>query len=201
MVKGADETQRPHTAMAAMEGTHQQPGSFSTHSPALPRWQSQQMALHSSLAGDAQQRPWAPSGWQSHNQQVAEQPHIPSNAVYGSQQPQASGLSVLPVLSQQPSGPQHSVLQPPGQAQSSEGLQLPLHVQQWLAVLANNSQQGMPRQPAPRQLSTSAQPSAQVPIVDAVNAATKLQEDVRQLRAELSDVRSKFAETQACPLC
>lgn len=158
------------------------------------------MALHNSLAGDAQQLPWASSGWQSHNQQVVEPPQVLSNAVFGSQQPQASGVGVLPVLTQQPSGTQHSVLLPEP-TQSSQGLQLPLHVQQWLAVLANNSQQGMPSQPTPRQLATSAQPSAHVPTADAVSAATDLHEDVRQLRAELSDVKSKFAETQACPFC
>ena len=45
----------------------------------------------------------------------------------------------------------------------------------------------------------SAKPSPRVPSPDAVNAASEMQEDLRQLRAELSDVKSKFAETQAPP--
>ena len=185
--------------MAAMEGRHLQPGSFSSDTPALLGPPSQQMALHSSLAVDTHQHPRASSGWQSYNQQVAEQPQIHSNAFQGSQQPQASGFGVLPVLIQQPSGQQQ--LPVPGQTQSPQGLQLPLHVQQWLALLANNSQQGVPSQHTPQQHATSAQTSPQVPSADAVNAvkATELQEDVRHLKAELSDVKSKFAETQACP--
>lgn len=184
--------------MASMESRQQHPVNFCSNNPALPQWPSQQMALHSSLAGDALQLPWASSGWQSHNNQVAEQPRLPSNAFQGNQQSHTSAFGVLPILTQ-PSGSQHSVLQSPGQTQLPPGLQLPLHVQQWLAVLANDSQQGIASQHTPQQHAISAQTSARVPSADAVNAATQLQEDVRQLRAELCDVKSKFAETQACP--
>lgn len=93
------------------------------------------------------------------------------------------------------------MLQPPGLTQppSSHGLQLPLHVQQWLAVLASDSQQGIQSQAAPKQHPISGTSPPDVSSADAAKAATQMQEDVRLLRAELTEVKSKFAETQVWP--
>lgn len=183
-----------------MESRHQQPVGFAAHSPALPELPSQQIALHSSLAGPAHQLHQPSFICSNQHAQVAQQAHIPSNASFGSQQPQASDFGAPPNPIQ-PSGLRPNMLQPPGLMQASEGLQLPLHVQQWLAVLANNSQQGTQSLTAPKQCATSPITSPHVSSADAAKAATEMHEDVRQLRAELSEVKSKFAETQAMPFC
>ena len=188
-----------------MESRHQQPVSFTAHSPALPELPTQQTTLHSSFAGPAHQLHQSSLGWPNHHGQVAQQAHIPSNAFFGSQQPQASDSGVLPNPNQppnQPAGLQHEMLQPPRLMQASQGLQLPLHVQQWLAVLANDSQQGTQSQTAaPKQHVSNANTSPRVSSADAAKAATEMHEDVRHLRAELSGVKSQFAETQAMLFC
>ena len=183
-----------------MDSRQQQPISFTAQSPAFPEFPSQQMALHSSLARPAHQSHQPSSGWPNQNGQGPQQVHIPSNAFFGSQQLQASGFGV-PSNPNQPAGWQQNMLQPSGLTQAPQGLQLPLHVQQWLAVLANDSQQGTQSQTAPEQHAISANTSPHVLSADAANAAAEMHEDVRQLRAELSEVKSKFAETQAMPFC
>ena len=186
--------------MAALESRHQQAVSFGAHSPALPVCPSQQMALHSSFAGPVHQLGQPSLGWPNQIGQVAQQAHIPSRAFIGSQQPQASDMGSLPNPNQ-PAGSQHNMLQRPGLMQASQGLQVPFHVQHWLAVLANDSQQGTEGQTGLKQHATNANTSPHVSSASAAKAATEMREDVRQLRAELSEVKSKFAETQAMLFC
>lgn len=182
-----------------MESRHRQPVSFTAHSPAFPELPSQQMALHSSFAGPAHQLHQPSLAWPNQDTQVAQQGHPLSNAFFGSQQPQASDCGVLHNPNQ-PAGLRHDMLQPPRLMQASQGLQLPLHVQQWLAVLANDSQQGAQSQAAaPKQHVTNANTSPHEFSADAAKAATEMHGDVKQLRAELSGVKSQLAETQVLP--
>ena len=181
--------------MAALESGHQQPVSFAAYSPALPVFPSQQMALHSSFAGPAQQLHQPSLGWPHQNGQFAQQEHISSNAFFGSHQPQTHDFEVLPNPNQSAS------VQPSGLMQASQGLQVPLHVQHWLAVLANDSQKGTQSQTAPNHHATNANISPHVSDADAAKAAAAMHEDVRQLRAELSEAKAKFAETQAMLFC
>jgi len=81
---------------------------------------------------------------------------------------------------------------------SAPPLQLPGHVQQWLATLAHDAQQAAGSstaldQPASRE--RHAQASVSSPGHAAASA--EVQEDLRQMKAELADVKAQFAETQA----
>ncbi|DBA90582.1 TPA: hypothetical protein ACH3X1_003818 [Trebouxia sp. C0004] len=101
-------------------------------------------------------------------------------------------------LSSQQANLNSSTQQGVASLQSISPLQLPAHVQQWLATLAHDAQQASGSitvldQPASRE--RHAQASASSPGQAAASA--EAQEDLRQMKAELADVKARFAETQA----
>ena len=178
--------QRPHTAMAAVDSRYQQRHGLGQGGPSPSASPSHQTAYHSLPAGAA--HPML-SRWPRHDASVPQQPEMPSTAALGQQLQQADAHSSwLP--SSRLAGPPDSAQQDVSSGQGASGLQLPMHVQQWLASLAGAGQPGVDQHAAPTRASSA------VPSPDAVHAATELHEDVRQLRAELTDVKSKLTETQ-----
>lgn len=187
----AGHAQRPRTAMAAIDSRYQQHSSLGQGGPSPPASPSQQTAYHSNPAKAAHQ---TLRSWPSHAASVSQQlDTMPSVAVFGQQQQQADAHNDwLP--SAHLAGPQDSAQQDFRSAKEMSGLQLPMHVQQWLASLASHGQLGVDQPAAPVRASSA------VPSPDAVQAATEVQENLRQLRAELADVKAKLTDTQVCPL-
>ena len=102
----------------------------------------------------------------------------------------------------------------------SPPLQLPAHVQQWLARLARHTQQAVNTSNAARtphdgnalhqvvgQEATEGPASRQQPneregssSPGKTAASAAIQEDLKQMRLELADVKARFADAQACAL-
>lgn len=174
--------------MAAMESRYQQPSGPSQNPVSLPASPSHRVALHSSLAGPSQQ---ALRSQQLFDGIAAGQQKAASTLHFGTQlqQQQPAADVILRSLSQLSDDQLNS-----GQAQPAPALQLPMHFQQWLASLVNTSQASVQSQD-PQHTMLARVPAA-VPSPDAVHGGRQLQEDLTQMRAELTDVKAKFAETQ-----
>ena len=145
----------------------------------------QTRAFHSSLAGVHQQ---LLPGWISNSTSARQQPLADVLSI----QQQQQGLARDVMASSCPAGLQNSSHQGPGWAQASSAVQLPVHVQEWLASLATTAQ------PSVVQHAAGARAASPVRSPDAVHAARELHEDLQELRAELADVKRNFAETQVC---
>ena len=97
------------------------------------------------------------------------------------------------------SGQAASIRNQQGQLQGSEGqaapsLQLPAHVQQWLAALAQSSQPGLLDSSVTLDPPRVADQS--VPKSSDADRSAEVQQGLTQLREELADVKAQFADTQ-----
>ncbi len=168
----------------------------------------QQMALHSSLAGTAQQ---VLSQASRHAQGFAQvpllnpvlNPHIstasmPVPSVAGRQQARDSYNRFPFDPSCTPSGQHPSNQQGVAAPQSGPPLQLPAHVQQWLTALAQDTQQALSNSNEPDLTCRETDAAAHVSRPRHAVASAEFQEDLRHMRAELADVKARFADTQVC---
>ena len=201
------EVQCPQTAGAALPSRQLQQSEYSHSSPSPLGSSQQQNVLHSSLTPEAQQAllqasrsslglPGCP-----HLSPYLSTATMPAPPFGGAQQTMDS--QQLPSLwhNSLQANLNSSTQQGMASSQSIPPLQLPAHVQQWLATLAHNAQQASCNstaldQPASRE--RHAQASASSP--GRAAASAEVQEDSRQMKAELSDVKARFAETQAWSL-
>ena len=198
------EVQRPQTAGAALPSRQLQQSKYSHSSLSPPGSSLQQNVLHSSITPEVQQAllqasrsslglPGCP-----HLRPYLSTTTMPAPPFGGAQQTVDSQQFPLLLHSSQQSNLNSSTQQGMASLQSVPPLQLPAHVQQWLATLAHDAQQtagssiGLD-QPASRK--RHAQASASSPGLAAASA--EVQEDLRQMKAELADVKARFAGTQA----
>ena len=84
--------------------------------------------------------------------------------------------------------------------QPGPALQLPVHLQQWLATLAQDTQQAVNSSNMPDQL-VDRGTDTRAPSPRHAVASAEVQEDARHLRAELADVKACFADTQVYAPC
>ena len=210
------EVQRPQTAGAALPSRQLQQSKYSHSSPS-PRGSSlQQSVLHSSLTPEVQQALLQASRSSlalpgcAHLTPYLSTTTMPARPFGGTQQSMDS--QQLPSLlgGSQQANLNSSTQQGTASLQSDAPLQLPAHVQQWLATLAHDAQQAAGSsmaldQPASREAERHAQASASSP--GRAAAPAEVQEDLRHMKAKLADVKARFAETQAwslldcCHLC
>lgn len=201
------EIQRPQTAGAALPGRQLQQPTFSHSSPSPLGSSLQQNVLHSSLTPEVQQAllqasrsslglPGCP-----HLTPYLSTTTMPAPPFGGAQQTMDSQQPPSLWHSSQQANLNNSTQQEVASLQSVLPLQLPAHVQQWLATLAHDAQQAAGsstalNQPASRD--RHAQASASSPGHAAASA--EVQEDLRQMKVELADVKARFAGTQAWSL-
>lgn len=198
--------QRPQTAGAALPSRQLQQSVYSHSSPSPLESSQQQDMLHSSLTPETQQAllqasrsslglPGCP-----HLTPYLSTATMPAPA-FGPQQIMDSNQLSSLWHSSQLANLNSSTQQGMASSQSVPPLQLPAHVQQWLATLAHDAQQASGSSTAldqPASRGTHAQAFASSPGHAAASA--EVQEDLRQMKAELADVKARFAETQAWSL-
>ena len=83
-----------------------------------------------------------------------------------------------------------------GSDAAAPSLQLPAHVQQWLATLAQNARPGVLEGSSANEPIRAIADRLQRPSCEETSAG--VQQDLKQLRDELADVKAKFADTQVC---
>lgn len=195
--------QRPQTAGAALPSRQLQQSEYSHSSPSPLGSSLQQNVLRSSLTPEVQGALLQTS---RDSLGLPACPYLSTTTMpappFGGAQ-QSMDSQQLPSLlhSSQQANLNRSTQQGMASLQSVPPLQLPAHVQQWLASLAHDAQQaagiGMALdQPASR--GRHAQATSSSP--GRAAASVEFQGDLRQMKAELADVKARFAETQAWSL-
>lgn len=186
---------RPQTAEPALPSKQlQQPANRQSFPSALERPQ-QQGALHGSLTADAGSRHiYAPSGSPQLDLHLStSMPEVP----LGSLQRAMESQPFPPCMPGSQQANLYAASQQALAAQQSGPLQLPAHVQQWLATLARDSRQATGSSKVPDNPAGGAE---HVPVSalspGRPDASARVQEDLKQMRAELSDVKERFAEAQ-----
>ena len=201
------EVPRPQTAGAALPSRQLQQSEYSHSSPSPLGSSLQQNVLHSSLTPEVQQALLQASrsslalpGY-SHLSPYLSTTTMPAPPFDSAQQSMDSQQLPSLLHSSLQANLNSSTQQEMASLQSVPPLQLPAHVQQWLATLAHDAQQAAGSrtaldQPASRE--RHAQASASSP--DRAAASAEVQEYLRQMKAELADVKARFAETQVWSL-
>ena len=195
---------RPQTAEPALPSRQLQQPAYRQTFPSPLEPPQQQGALHgwedSSLTADAGSRQtYALSGRPQLDLHLStSMPEVP----LGSLQQAMASQPFPPCMPGSQQANLYAASQQALAAPQSGPLQLPAHVQQWLATLAHDTQQAtgrskMPDGPAGGAEHVHATVSSPGRGNAHADASAKVQEDLKQMRTELADVKERFAEAQA----